>query len=438
MSQGTNPERIEQNNQLLEQNNLRIKAILNDVEDLPEYQSINPVFAYSDMASFTLPRDNMSSAVTIESVLSDYVIYKDSNSVRYLSKFTGTSYSICVYKLIPEVTATLYIIAATPEHVFMGTSQGYVYDYNISLGSVTKTATTVPKTYSHPKYDSCFIAYKSVGDTIYYFDTDTITFTKYADITFYNRYLSWNTNVSESSGGYNKIVYFDYATKSFSTKTYSAPEGESFGIVRGIGYNREYIFLNNGIYNLNADFSLGGKITNYDFTQILATPETTSEWSHAAYNFYCIGVDWFFSPYNNKIYKFDRTNYTFEEKLTLSSATIYPDILVSGNNIYRVGGDVSEVGFEYKGRVWYYDTTGAAISEDILEGRIVYDQNGIRISGIMPNNGELNFTPTEEVQTIPAGYTTGGKIEAIDYANTITPEEYSEALDLAINILGEE
>ena len=50
-----------------------------------------------------------------------------------------------------------------------------------------------------------------------------------------------------------------------------------------------------------------------------------------------------------------------------------------------------------------------AISRDVLEGKVFYS-NGTK-TGSMPNNGELNYTPSNEEQTIPAGYTSGGIVQ---------------------------
>ena len=53
----------------------------------------------------------------------------------------------------------------------------------------------------------------------------------------------------------------------------------------------------------------------------------------------------------------------------------------------------------------------------------------------MPDNGTLTYIPSEQEQAIPAGYTSGGTVKAIDYSNTLTPAEYTTALDTANEIL---
>lgn len=57
-----------------------------------------------------------------------------------------------------------------------------------------------------------------------------------------------------------------------------------------------------------------------------------------------------------------------------------------------------------------YNTTNSNVGgADVLKDKIAYGTNG-KIIGTMANNGELNYTPSNQEQTIPAGYTSGGSI----------------------------
>lgn len=78
-----------------------------------------------------------------------------------------------------------------------------------------------------------------------------------------------------------------------------------------------------------------------------------------------------------------------------------------------------------------------ATVNDIIDNKSAY-VNGIKIVGNIPNNGTLNYIPSNTIQNIPAGYTVGGTVAAIDFTNigTISPTEYNECENLALNILG--
>ena len=63
-----------------------------------------------------------------------------------------------------------------------------------------------------------------------------------------------------------------------------------------------------------------------------------------------------------------------------------------------------------------YDTKAS----EILYGKKAIALDG-RVTGTMPNNGELNYTSSESDQTIPAGYTSGGTISGISiYCMVVT------------------
>lgn len=93
-----------------------------------------------------------------------------------------------------------------------------------------------------------------------------------------------------------------------------------------------------------------------------------------------------------------------------------------GKNIFGVEGEFDAV-----------DTRDAnATINDIAEGTTAYVNNQ-KIEGTVPNNGELQYEPSDEEQTIPAGITTGGTVKAADIT---TLNEYKECLIVANSILG--
>lgn len=86
-----------------------------------------------------------------------------------------------------------------------------------------------------------------------------------------------------------------------------------------------------------------------------------------------------------------------------------------------------------KTTVLYNPIDAKAVNSDVLIGKTYYNKYGKSI-GMMPNNGELNYTSSEEEQIIPSGYTSGGVIAAADITKL---SDYATCNNLAEMIAGE-
>lgn len=108
-------------------------------------------------------------------------------------------------------------------------------------------------------------------------------------------------------------------------------------------------------------------------------------------------------------------------KITIKGdADLIPENIKVGTNIFGVEGGFDAV-----------DTRDAtATSNDIIQGTTAY-VNNLKVEGSVPNNGELEFEPSDEEQIIPAGMTVGGAVKPADITKL---QEYDKCLTLANSI----
>lgn len=79
-----------------------------------------------------------------------------------------------------------------------------------------------------------------------------------------------------------------------------------------------------------------------------------------------------------------------------------------------------------------FDHSDATVTEnDLLEGVKAYNVNGELLTGTIPNNGELDYTPSEILYKIPEGYTSGGTVKAVDITSL---KEYQACLTIANSV----
>ena len=125
---------------------------------------------------------------------------------------------------------------------------------------------------------------------------------------------------------------------------------------------------------------------------------------------------------------FKSSKYGYDE-VTIKAVTSDIDKNIQPENI-KEGTTILGIAGSYKG----VDTSDATVDPShILVGQTAY-VNGEKIEGTMPNNGTLSFTPTDNQQIIPSGYTEGGYIEP---ANIETLQDYNTCLSITNEILGE-
>lgn len=130
---------------------------------------------------------------------------------------------------------------------------------------------------------------------------------------------------------------------------------------------------------------------------------------------------------------------TIDKTIKLDEGISYNTILSKGilNIVHNTFKSI-EIKFEpvldklnRLGSTFYNTSLSTFSSSDLLKGKIGYNSTG-KILGTMPNNGELSYTPSDEEQTIPAGYTSGGVVKA---TNIELLDDYEKCMKLSNMIL---
>ena len=143
--------------------------------------------------------------------------------------------------------------------------------------------------------------------------------------------------------------------------------------------------------------------------------------------------------YNNQLICYEKINDEFTQ-ISIDNAS-YANLMndhieykLTSSNVlfqYKFNIDKELLSLNKDGRNFYKTADSNAKNSDILSGKIAYNSTG-KITGTMSNNGQLNYTPSDEAQTIPAGYTSGGIINAADITLL---DDYDVCLHLSNQIL---
>ena len=254
--------------------------------------------------------------------------------------------------------------------------------------------------------------------------------------TFYN---------DEQWHGQKHVLIFD---ENITTATQIELQGRYQNPSVGFTFNKEVTkcFKGSDLYNVNCNLST--KELTMTLVKENALPADTSNYQYATNGIYVNQDGTFVLIKNTKniaMYKLQADNtYTLLANKTIpSSQFITPgletvDDVVCTASAAPTVAIISTTGLrqlylQYKDKNYYnysdneLDTT----QQKVLFNTKFLSETGI-VKGTMPNNGELNYTPSTEEQTIPAGYTSGGTIAACPLAE----DEYNTCLDLTNQIIG--
>lgn len=237
---------------------------------------------------------------------------------------------------------------------------------------------------------------------------------------------SKNTTVDDESSRRPYMYVFDDSMNYLRNTT---GEYENNNLI--ISPEGTYGILNNYVYKISYD-SNGYPIKG---EQVTSVPYTIS-------NIYKNGMLYNYSGRQCRLYKYDGTTLTQTFTISNTSFVKSPNCIsmTRKQNTYTlwIVLDIQDLGISQTQLSYiiknteYFDVSQTdAVMTDVLVGKRFANTSGV-MAGVMPNNGVLNYTPTDNQQTIPAGYTSGGTIAAMDIT---TSTEYQNCLALSNQIL---
>ncbi len=321
----------------------------------------------------------------------------------------------------------------------------------ISVNFINKTVTDLGEISNSDDFSSLMTTGKECqldsDGYLYRYQKDTNTFKKYQRLSGaspiftgnnFTIYKGWSA--SGTSGYVNKFIYDELSD------TYNITSKKQNN-VDGVSFYGDKIFIEGNIYALNLDLSVGDLIKENAY-QVNSSTEVYFYWINEKYVIY-----------DSVLYYWDDTNNTFTEYIPMEYATL------TGYNVsnyiditqYTFTNSEEIIGVNINGRDFYFSQGQIdGTSDEVLFGKTVYTSGADVILGAMPNNGALEITPSAENQTIPEGYTSGGKVlgdadlkpenikvgvtifgvEGTVEVGPITQEEYEECLLLSQQILG--
>ena len=169
-----------------------------------------------------------------------------------------------------------------------------------------------------------------------------------------------------------------------------------------------------------------GKTAYVKGQRIIGTIDTLGDIDDAAANNITIGEDYSVTFGSNiterGILDKDITyNIKATQKQMLNKLGITADKIQEGNTILGIEGTAEVLNTD----------DANAVNTDLMKGKTAYVK-GQKITGTIVNNGALNYAPSDVEQVIPAGYTSGGKVAAMDFESI---QDYLDCLEMAENVI---
>lgn len=430
------------NKEWIDNNNLKIDDLITQASELPDYQDIEPIYGVKQL---------IENKINIQYDTS----YK---SIEYMGNYIGVLYSYntrnqnyTIYKVNDNNTLTqLYRVNATDSYFYtylIDYDSDYVYFYQDNRFSSTSTLPI----YRVPVSGGSASLYWNISvssgaqSSFGVIKKGQIVWNDYVyNVNCTNKTINkTNTNITNPysfvSFSYSSCVLLNYNmvynfnSSGVGTKLTRIDTGVSrssnINNVNAVLYDNMKIVIANNLYYLNEDLTTGELIKENVISGYTANMMLTY-----------IYETYYLSLKDGKIYFFNVDTNMFElyktvTKLSKTNCPLRARAYTDGAYYYLIAPELSSkvIGYNCYGEKLYLPAYSFGNSSNLLTGNVLYNKFGTIISGTMPNNGALNYTPTTSQQTIPAGYTSGGTIGAV----SMTEQEIQEAEDIISDLFGE-
>ena len=320
------------------------------------------------------------------------------------------------YANVLKATETAIYIATNKQSIYTTNFEVFKADYNTGIVERIGDLNFGSNTASWISNGEDLIL--GTGTTLSRYNPETNTLKHYTALGINNMQafsvpgVAW-CNYQNPQSSYKTIARYSYNQ---ATDTYTVINKRITEVV-GVNYYGDKIFRQGNIYRLLPDLTIGELLKENAYPHQSGSLGQVMICLNDKYYYYST------SKYGLHLYTFDEQNNLFTE----CTPTIQSNYTLSANNCgdlyyYPKGNNPvvqnyifqpsqTIIGIEYNGVDLYFSRqTDSFSSNNIMQGSYFYDGSYRRVDGTMPNNGQLNYTPSANSQSIPSGYTSGGTI----------------------------
>ena len=384
------------------------------------------------------------------SITSDELSYIDNYFIFLKSAYYSGDrrYSIC--KINDNEVSTLYAFNQVVGNINMvDVIDNYIYFIYVETTSYTKTFLIKRLNISNPDtIEDYWQLTLPVSDTqysgnTYTIDRSLILFDKcICKLDLANKQILSAQNLPDSNFYICNNNVFVKDNKIFSAATLATNTLNNYTSIDFVNLSSTKIIVDNSLYYLNSDLSLGELIKSNIFSDYNGNNLIVSLNANYYIRIYDINA---LSGLSGELLKFDEDTNTFEKISVLSGARLAgynrrgKQVIFKNNNAFwqylLYDEDTNNIiGYKINNEDFYREVSRGLSTDKVLSGVQVYNEERTPIIGTMPNNGHLAITPSTESQNIQEGYISGGTISAVD--SSIDSNIKAENIKKDITILG--